>query len=145
MNGFSPWSWLIAGIVLMLMELLTPGFVVFFFGLAAATVALCIWLFPGFGAYWQLAAFSVFSILYLVVLRRYVKSVFMGDVESNAVADDLVGRVGKVTELIRPEVPGRVQVRDAEWTAKADVRLEPGDEVKVVAHDNLTIAVEKLS
>ena len=145
MDNFAAWGWLIAGIVLMLMELMTPGFVVFFFGLAAATVSLCVWVVPGFGAYWQLAAFSVFSILYLVVLRRYVKSVFMGDSEEIAVADDLVGRVGKVTELVRPEVPGRVQVRDAEWTAKADVRLEPGDEVKVVAHDNLTVTVEKLA
>ena len=145
MDNFSAWGWLIAGIVLMLMELMTPGFVVFFFGLAAATVSLCMWVFPCFGAYWQLAAFSVFSILYLVLLRRYVKSVFMGDSEENAVADDLVGRVGKVTELIRPEIPGRVEVRDASWTAKADARLEPGDEVKVVAHDNLTLTVEKLA
>ena len=144
MHAFTAWGWLIAGIVLMLMELMTPGFVVFFFGLAAAAVSLCIWVIPGFGAYWQLAAFSVFSILFLVVLRRYVKSVFMGDSEENAVADELVGRVGKVTELIRPEVPGRVQIRDAEWTANAAVRLEPGDEVKVTAHDNLTVTVERL-
>ncbi len=145
MNVFSAWGWLIAGIVLMLMELLTPGFVVFFFGLAAATVSLCIFVFPGFGAYWQLAAFSVFSVLYLVVLRRYVKSVFMGDSEENAVADELVGRVGKVTELIRPDVPGRVEIRDAGWTANAAVRIEPGEEVRVTAHDNLTVTVEKLA
>ena len=144
MQVFSAWGWLIAGIVLMLMELLTPGFVVFFFGLAAATVSLCIWGIPGFGAYWQLGAFSVFSVLYLVVLRRYVKSVFMGDSEENAVADDLVGLVGKVTEAIRPEVPGRVQIRDAGWTASAAVRIEPGEEVKVIARDNLTVTVEKL-
>ncbi len=144
MDNFAAWGWLIAGIVLMLMELMTPGFVVFFFGLAAAAVSLCIWLIPGFGIYWQLGAFSVFSILFLVVLRRYVKSVFMGDSEENAVADDLVGRVGKVTELIRPDVPGRVEIRDAGWTANAAVRIEPGEEVRVTAHDNLTVTVEKL-
>lgn len=144
MDNFAAWGWLIAGIVLMLMELMTPGFVVFFFGLAAAAVSLCIWLIPGFGIYWQLAAFSVFSILFLMVLRRYVKSVFMGDSEENAVADDLVGSVGKVTELIRPEVPGRVEIRDAGWTASAAVRIEPGEEVRVTAHDNLTVTVEKL-
>ena len=87
----------------------------------------------------------MFSILFLVVLRRYVKSVFMGDSEENAVADDLVGRVGKVTELIRPEVPGRVEIRDAGWTANAAVRIEPGEEVRVTAHDNLTVTVEKLA
>lgn len=144
MQVFSAWGWLIAGIVLMLMELMTPGFVVFFFGLAAASVSLCIWLFPGFGAYWQLGAFSVFSILYLLVLRRYVKSVFMGDSEENALSDELVGSTGRVTELIRPGVPGRVEIRDAGWTASAAVRMEPGEEVRVVSHDNLTVTVEKL-
>ena len=35
------WLWLYAGAFLMLLELLAPGFVIFFFGLSAATVGLC--------------------------------------------------------------------------------------------------------
>ena len=35
------WLWLYFGAFLMLMELLAPGFVVFFFGLSASTVGLC--------------------------------------------------------------------------------------------------------
>lgn len=139
------WIWLYIGGFLMLAELLAPGFVVFFFGLAAATVGLFVMALPEsfhVGLAWQLALFSFFSVLYLVTLRRYVKSVFLGDTEeNNQLNGEYVGRLGKVVSAIRPEVPGRVLVGDAEWTASADAPIEVGVEVKVVAQKNLTLTV----
>ena len=142
------WIWLYAGAVLMLAEILAPGFVVFFFGLAAATIGLLMFVLPsGFelSLSWQMALFSFFSILYLVTLRRYMKSVFSGDTDESRTFDSDVGRVAKVTETIRPEAPGRVILGDAEWSASAKERLEPGTEVKVVGRSNLTLKVERLA
>lgn len=141
------WLWLYAGAALMLLELATPGFVIFFFGLAAATVGL---LRFGFGASfsptWQLATFSALSILYLVGLRRYMQKIFMG--EANAAAPDLtneyVGRVGEVTVAIAPPLTGRVMIGDAEWTATADAPLAVGVTVKVISQNNLTMKVEEV-
>ena len=142
------WIWLYIGAFLMLAEIMAPGFVIFFFGLAAATIGLLMFVLPaGFelSLTWQVALFSFFSILYLVTLRRYVKSVFMGDTdESRAVDSEYVGRFAKVTEAIGPDLPGRVMLGDAEWTASAEERLEPGVEVKVVGRDNLTLKVKKV-
>ena len=111
------WLWLYAGAFLMLMELLAPGFVIFFFGLSAATVGLFRAVIgEAFSPTWQMVAFSVFSILYLVVLRRWLKKTFSGSVESASTdfSNEYVGRVGKVTEAISPppctvtlSVPGR--------------------------------------
>ena len=129
----------------MLAELASPGFVVFFFGLAAATVSLLKWMFPSLPLWGQLAAFSVLSILYLLVLRKYLKKVFTGDKqESPSIDNEYIGRVGRVVEVVRPDVPGRILLGDAEWTAKAATRLEPGTEVRVVAQENLTLAVEPI-
>ena len=67
------WIWLYIGGFLMLAELLAPGFVVFFFGLAAATVGLLVMAVPEsfhIGLAWQLALFSFFCVIYLVTLRR---------------------------------------------------------------------------
>lgn len=140
------WLWLYFGAFLMLAELASPGFVVFFFGLAAATVAILKWCIPGLPMAGQLAAFSVLSILYLVLLRRWLKKTLTGDTaESKSVQSEFVGRVGKVLETIRPEVPGRILLGDAEWAATAAARLEPGTEVKVTAQDNLTLTVEALA
>ena len=146
MDFLSPvWLWMYAGAFIMLAELASPGFVVFFFGLAAATVSLLKWMFPSLPLWGQLAAFSVFSIVYLLVLRKYLKKVFTGDSqESPSINNEYIGRVGRVVEVVRPDVPGRILLGDAEWTAKAATRLEPGTEVRVVAQENLTLAVEPI-
>lgn len=139
------WIWLYIGAFLMFAEIVSPGFVVFFFGLSAVTVAGLKWLLPGMGTAWQLAAFSVLCVVYLVTLRRMLKNLFMGSTDADrAIANEYVGRVGKVVKTIRPEVPGRILLGDAEWAASAEVRIEEGAEVRVAAQNNLTLAVKPL-
>ena len=40
------WIWLYIGAFLMLAEIMAPGFVIFFFGLAAATIGLLLFVLP---------------------------------------------------------------------------------------------------
>ena len=143
----APWIWLYVGAFLMLLEVVTPGFVVFFFGLSACTVAILRFVFADLSLAWQLALFSVFAILYLAVLRRLLRNVFSGaaeKVESHPLTDDFAGRVGTVVASVRPGIPGRVLLGDAEWAAACDCALEPGDAVRVVRQDNLTLHVQKV-
>ncbi len=146
MDLLSPaWIWMYFGAFLMLSELASPGFVVFFFGLGAASVAVFKGLFPSMPLWLQLAAFSFFSIFYLLVLRKYLKRVFVGEKqESTSIGNEYLGRVGRVIEVVRPGVPGRIVIGDAEWNACAAQRLEPGTEVRVVAQENLTFTVEPI-
>lgn len=140
------WIWMYVGAGMMLAEILTPGFVMFFFGLSAATVGALVLLLPETfnpSFMWQLALFSLFSLVYLVTLRRYVKKIFIGDNgKSRALADEFAGRLGEVVAAIAPNVPGRVIVGDAEWDATAAVALAAGTRVRVVARRNLTLEVE---
>lgn len=140
------WLWVYAGLALALMELVTPGFILCFFGLAAATVGVLRFVVgESFDMTWQLAAFSVLSILYIVLLRRYLKKIFVGEKEgASGLKSEFVGRVGKVTESVEPPKTGRVMIGDAEWTAAADAPLAAGTDVKVVAQQNLTMKVEAL-
>ena len=142
------WLWLYLGAFLMLMELMAPGFIIFFFGLSACTVGLCRFAFgEAFTSVWQVSAFSVFSVLYIVLLRRLLKSVFVGDksVGGEHLSDGgLAGRLGRVTEAIQKGLPGRVMVGDAEWNAVADAPIPGGANVKVVSQNNLTIKVEAM-
>ena len=139
------WLWLYFGAFLMLMELASPGFVVFFFGLSASTVGLLRFLLgDAFSATWQLVAFSALSILYLAFLRRWMRQVFSGKVSSTDenFGDELAGRTGKVTEGIPPQGSGRALIGDAEWTAVADAPIAAGTPVRVVWNKNLTVKVE---
>lgn len=138
------WLWMYAGAALMLMELLAPGFVIFFFGLSAATVGLCLFaLGEAFTPTWQFIAFSVFSVLYLAFIRRWLKSIFTGASSvSGGIESDFAGRIAKVTEAIEPPAPGRVMLGDSGWEAVADTAIPCGAEVRIVAQRNLTLKVE---
>lgn len=141
------WLWLYFGAFLMMMELLVPGFVIFFFGLSAMTVGLGRFAFgEAFTSTWQVTAFSAFSVLYLVLLRRWLKSVFAGGkVESRTDFDGgCVGRVGKVVEAVSPPLAGRVEIGDAQWSAVSDKAIAAGVNVKVIAQDNLTLTVAEV-
>ena len=133
------WTWLYIGAFLMVAELVAPGFVIFFFGLSAATVGVCRFVVgPAFTLAWQLAAFSFFSFVYLLLLRRWVTGIFMGSSTTSKTdfENENVGRIGTVTESIKPPLPGRVMLGDAEWSATADAEIPSGADVKVVAQDS---------
>lgn len=140
------WLWLYAGAFLMFAELMVPGFVIFFFGLAAAAVGGLMFVLPQSmqpTPAWQMALFTLFSIVFLVTLRRMVKSVFLGDsVAGKSLRGEYEGRMCEVVVAIAPNVPGRVLLGDAEWSAIADVELAPGARARVVGQDNLTLKVE---
>lgn len=140
------WIWLYIGAGLMLAEILVPGFVLFFFGLSAATLGVLIMLLPDtfrLNLTWQLALFSLFSVVYLVTLRRYLKSVFLGDSEDRLSAtDEFAGRFGEAVGDIVPGVPGRVLVGDAQWDAVSAAPVSAGAKVKILSRRNLTLTVE---
>lgn len=141
------WLWMYAAAFLMLTELLAPGFVLFFFGLAAATTGLIRLAFgDAFTPTWQLFAFSLFTVVYLLFLRRWMKSLFLGKVQTARADPDsgMVGRVGEVVKSVEPPLAGRVMVGDAEWTAVSDRPIAAGVAVKVVSQNNLTLSVEPI-
>ena len=138
------WIWMYVGIGLMLLELVVPGFILCFFGLAAATVGVIRFIVgDAFDLTWELAVFSVLSVAYIFLLRRWFKRSLVGDKRADAdLGDDNIGRVGKVTTAIEPPLAGRVMLGDSEWSAEADVPVAVGANVKVVSQKNLTIKVE---
>ena len=142
------WLWAYAGLLLMLMELFAPGFVICFFGLSAMTVALCRAVFgESFDLTWQLASFSGFSILYILLLRRWLKKTFTGEkkVAINDLDDEYKGRIGKIITAVNPPLEGRVLIGDSQWNAIADYPIDCNTEVKVLSRNNLTMKVEALS
>ena len=138
------WIWIYVGCALTLLELVVPGFVLCFFGLAAATVGVMrLMLGESLSLTWQLAAFSGCSLLYIFLLRRWLKAIFVGDKfdRDASLSGACVGRVGRVTLAVAPGVPGRVLVGDAEWNAVSEDSIAVGAAVRVVSQENLTLSV----
>ncbi len=138
------WLWMYLGAFLMLLEIVSPGFVIFFFGLSASTVGLMRFAFQdSFTVTWQLASFSFLCIIYLAVLRRLLRKLFSGFVSQKGedFNDSMSGRTGVATEDIVPPLTGRVEVGDASWTAVSDVPVAAGAAVVVISSDSLTLKV----
>jgi membrane protein implicated in regulation of membrane protease activity len=136
--------WLLAGLALMLLELATPGFVLFFFGLGAWVAAL--WAFTGAGALAsQLVVFLVSSLLFLVFLRKYATNLFRGGKSQTGKVpqDDTLGRRVLVVEEIDPvHLKGKVELNGTHWNAMADAHIRKGTQVEVIGRDGLTLKVK---
>ncbi len=71
MEEFAWILWTVLGVVLIIAEIFTFGFVLFWFGIGALAAALAGWLGLGFG--WQFLIFAVISIA-LTMLSRTIFS-----------------------------------------------------------------------
>jgi membrane protein implicated in regulation of membrane protease activity len=138
--------WLILGVVLLTMEVLTPGFVIFFFGVAAVLVGVICWLAKPSDA-WQMILFAGLSVVLLLTLRRRARAVLAGRRRNGGegIDDACVGRRAVVTAPVGPPPrEGRVELGGTGWNAVADEALEPGAVVVVTARDGLTLTVRRL-
>jgi inner membrane protein len=137
------WMWLAAGLVLLILELVTPsGFFVMFFGLGALTVGVLVRLEVAGAAWAQWLLFITVSLAYLLLFRRQLQSRVQGS--SAAAVDSLVGTVAITQERILPGQVGRVEVRGSAWSARNETptAIEPGRRCRVVAIDGLMLSIQ---
>ncbi|BCX47025.1 hypothetical protein HAHE_09330 [Haloferula helveola] len=136
--------WLIAGIIMILLEFAAPGVVIVFFGFGAVVTSITTWLglTPGIGS--QSLMFGGSSIILLFSLRRYVKKWFVGNSEDGEgdLDDDFTGREARVThDIPGPGADGRVEIKGAEWKARAETAIAAGETVIIENRSGLTLHV----
>lgn len=136
------WFWLSLGIVLIAAEIVVPGFVVFFFGVAALLVGGLCWFFPDISPTAQLAIFILASLFSLFFFRTFFRKTFRGyeDTEGD-VNDEFTGRHATVTEAIAPNAPGKVTFNGTDWQAESDQELGVGTRVQITRRNNITLIV----
>ena len=139
--------WVLVGIVLLLLEFALPGLIVFFFAVGAMiTAAVCFFADVSLNA--QLLIFIASSVVSLVLLRRWVKGIFMGHITSKQASrenlEEFVGQRVVVKEKVLPNLPGKVELHGTNWQAAADEEIEAGVVVEIIGKDNLTLKVKVL-
>jgi len=137
-------GWIILGVVFLVLEVAAPGLISIFFGIAALIVALLTWTLK-IPPTVQWLMFSAFSIISLLLLRKTLKKVFVGDKAPSAEIDfDFVGKSATVVEAILPNKPGRVDFRGCSWTAESDEELPVGTTVRICTKENITLFVKRV-
>ena len=139
-----PWSWWIAGLILLAAELIAPGFFLVWIGLAALAVgALSLLFWDATFWVWQLQAilFAVFAVLATFIGRRLtLRSDKTDEPFLNQRGASLVGRTATLHEPIR-EGRGRIRLDDTTWRVLGP-DLPAGTQVKVISSNGRDLIVE---
>jgi membrane protein implicated in regulation of membrane protease activity len=135
------WWWAIGGLLLLVAEVIAPGFFLVFIGAAAIATGLFTILFD-LGLPLQLVLFVVYTALAVMIGKRWYGEPHEGDQRHaiNEPAKRLVGRtVTAVTDV--DDHAGRVRVGDGEWNARGGPATA-GERVTVTDVDGNCLIVE---
>jgi membrane protein implicated in regulation of membrane protease activity len=141
-EGLEPgWLWLIGGIVLLIAEIIAPGFFLVFIGAAAIATGAFTLLFD-LGTAPQLALFALYAVIAFMVGKKVYanQNVDSTDPLLNDRTARLVGKVVTVVSTV-DEHDGRVRVGDSEWSARGGPAA-PGERVRIVGVDGNCLKVE---
>ena len=138
-----PWLWIISGVVMIIMEFFTPGFVICFFGAGAVLTGLVSGIFPGLIPVWQIIVFIISGTFFTFVGRKVFHGTISGK-NNDIDTEDPAGENAVVTSEITQMSPGKVEFRGSFWNAVASETLPAGTPVKIVKRENITLTVTKI-
>ena len=135
------WLWAIGGLILLIAEMIAPGFFLIFIGAAAILTGFATLAF-GLVLPVQLLVFVIAAaIAVLIGKRRYEEPPNVDlDTRLNNPGRRLEGKLATVIGAVDDQ-GGRVRLGDSEWTARGGPAL-PGERVKIVSVDGNCLIVE---
>ena len=135
------WLWMIGGVLLLIAEIIAPGFFLVFIGAAALATGVFTLLF-GMPLAFQLILFTIYTLVAVMIGRKVYAN--RATDSSDPLLNDRSGRlVGKSVTVIEAvdEYSGRVRVGDSEWSARGGPG-RPGERVRITGVDGNCLLVE---
>jgi membrane protein implicated in regulation of membrane protease activity len=133
------WLWAVAGFVLLVVEMVTPGgLFALFFGVAAFSVGILTALGLGGPTWFQWALFAFLSLLLVGLLRRRLRGSMAA---RGAPVDSVVGEAAVLLEDLPPSGVAKAELRGSTWNARseADRPLARGQRCRVERVEGLTL------
>lgn len=139
-------NWIYAGLILLILEIFTPGFVVACIGIGAFLASIFAYFDASVSI--QLLVFSLGTLLSFLGIRPYVlEHIYKSKEESSTNADTLIGKVTKVKETINNNLnKGRVTIYGDNWRARSEdgSEIKKGETVEVVEIDSTVLIVKTI-
>ena len=133
--------WIIAALVLFIVEIFTSGFAIacLSVGCLLAAVGSAFEL----SLAWQFGFFALGSFLAFIFIRPLVLKLMNKNTNNNNVMtnmDNLIGRKAVVSDVY-----GRVKIDGDDWKARMedDKEAEVGEKVTIVSHESIILTVKK--
>ena len=139
----TPWHWLTAAVILIVIEMMMGTYFLLWVGFAAAATALVQWMF-GIGWQVQMMVFFILSLVSIAGWYYYAKN--NPEVDSmpflNRRGHQHIGRTFNLSKAIVNGV-GKINVNDSTWKVEGE-DLPEGAKVKVVDIRGTTLKIEKV-
>ncbi len=140
------WGWILAGLVLLALELMAPaGFFLFFLGLSGLVVGLLAYLNVANSETIQWGLFSLIALLAILFFRKQMLGLFPSKF-NRADTDSMLGEIVVLSESIAPAAIGQVEFRGTTWSARnvGNERIESGTKAQITAVDGITLSVKSI-
>ena len=142
-SGLGAWAWIIAGVVLLALELVVPGGILLWLGISGIITGLMAMFQPSLGWPMEVLIFGGLSLISVVGWMRWSRSRAEEPTDSpflNQRAARFVGHEAVLSEAIRDGI-GRVALDDSVWRV-AGPDLAAGQRVLIVGYDGPVLKVE---
>lgn len=138
--------WLYLAIVLILAELILPGAVLSFVGIAAGVVGVLVYFGVIEGFVEGLTWFFLSSLVSVLGIRSLFLKYMPGESskENTSLQDEAIGAIVEVLEEIKPSVPGRISYRGTGWPAISETEQQKGAKVTIAGRSNQFWIVKSL-
>jgi membrane protein implicated in regulation of membrane protease activity len=133
--------WFIVGFIFFLLEFVVPGFILFFFAVAAWIVAILSLAFD-LSLDTQLVIFLASSVITILLFRKWVKKIVFIRKHSSELEDEFLGKTGLAESFIGPGKDGKVDFRGTSWNAKSEDIIEKGESVTIIGNESITLIVK---
>lgn len=133
--------WLIAAGIFFIAEMMTTGFLVFWFGLGS--IAAMVTSFFTANVYIQATVFLITSTILILLTKPIVNKYISKKDTIPTNVYSVIGKIGFVTKTITPEDAGLVKVNGEVWTALSEnfTLIEKDTEVEIVKIEGVKLIV----
>ena len=141
--SYGAWAWIIAGAVLLALELAVPGGILLWLGISGIVTGLVAMFQPQLGWPFHFLIFGALSLVTIVGWMRYTKGRGEEPTDSPFLNKRVERFIGKEAVLAEPILNGvgRVSIDDSVWRI-AGPDLNAGQRVRIVGSDGAVLKVE---
>lgn len=143
LDSLQPWHWVLLSVVLVILEIFSPGVYFLWLGIAAGLVGVLLWLVPELGWQFQLLAFALLAIASVALGRAWLGR---SPAQTDAPALNRRGEqyIGRIVTLDQPIVngQGKIRIDDTTWKIEGP-DCAAGNRVKITGTRGVVLVVEK--
>ena len=136
------WHWLVLGVVLVILEVLSPGAFFLWLAISAGIVGVLLLLNPGMAWEYQILAFALFSVVSIAVWRMYLKRnpIETDQPTLNRRGEQYVGRLFSLEQAV-VNGHGKIRVDDSTWKIEGP-DCESGTRVRIIGVAGVVLKFE---